>query len=53
MDLTLSSFISSVMDNPMLLITVLLTLGVVFVNGWTYSAKYVADVTKSVIMKNS
>ena len=30
-----STFLSWLVTNPVLLITVLLTLGVIFVNGWT------------------
>lgn len=42
MELTLSSFIEAVSGNPVLLITVLLTLGVVFVNGWTDAPNAIA-----------
>ncbi len=42
MELTLSSFISAISSSPMLLITILLTLGVVFVNGWTDAPNAIA-----------
>ncbi len=42
MELTLSSFLSAVTSSPMLLITILLTLGVVFVNGWTDAPNAIA-----------
>ena len=35
MDVSLSNFISMMFSSPIMLITVLLTLGVIFVNGWT------------------
>ena len=35
MDVSLSYFVQQMATSPMLLITVLLTLGVIFVNGWT------------------
>ena len=35
MDVSFMSFLQSVTSSPVLLITVLLTLGVIFVNGWT------------------
>lgn len=42
MDVTLSSLVSNIASNPMLLVTVLLTLGVVFVNGWTDAPNAIA-----------
>ena len=35
MDVSLSYFFQELTSNPVLLITVALTLGVIFVNGWT------------------
>ena len=35
MELTFVNFWQDIISNPMLFITVLLTLGVIFVNGWT------------------
>ena len=34
-DLSLLSFITELLSNPMLLVTLILTLAVTFVNGWT------------------
>ena len=34
MDVSLAHFVGQVMTNPILAVTVLLTLGVIFVNGW-------------------
>ncbi|MEG1614376.1 MAG: inorganic phosphate transporter, partial [Oscillospiraceae bacterium] len=42
MTVTLSEFISSLGSNPMLLITVILTLGVILVNGWTDAPNAIA-----------
>ncbi len=42
MDISLSQFISQVMADPLLLITVTLTLGVIFVNGWTDAPNAIA-----------
>ena len=42
MDVSLSYFIRSMAENPMLLISVLLTLGVIFVNGWTDAPNAIA-----------
>ena len=35
MDISFSAFIEGIASSPILCITVLLTLGVIFVNGWT------------------
>ena len=35
MDLSLSYFLQEMTGSPILMITMLLTLGVIFVNGWT------------------
>lgn len=40
--LSLSGFIEQVLANPILLVTVLLTLGVIFVNGWTDAPNAIA-----------
>ena len=40
--LSFSDFIQQVFSNPVLLITVLLTLGVIFVNGWTDAPNAIA-----------
>lgn len=42
MEFTFAWFISEVTANPVLLITVLLTLGVIFVNGWTDAPNAIA-----------
>lgn len=42
MDVSFSSFLSQMGDNPVLLITVALTLGVIFVNGWTDAPNAIA-----------
>ncbi len=58
MEFTFESFISGMTTNPMFLITVLLTLGVIFVNGWTDAPNAIAtcvttrclSVRKSILM---
>lgn len=42
MDVSLSYFISAMTSNPVLLITILLTMGVIFVNGWTDAPNAIA-----------
>ena len=42
MDVAFMSFLQSVTSSPVLLITVLLTLGVIFVNGWTDAPNAIA-----------
>ncbi len=42
MDISFVDFVSQVVSSPMLLITVLLTLGVIFVNGWTDAPNAIA-----------
>lgn len=42
MDISFFSFMQAVFSNPILLITVLLTLGVIFVNGWTDAPNAIA-----------
>ena len=42
MDVSLSYFVQQMTTSPMLLITVLLTLGVIFVNGWTDAPNAIA-----------
>ena len=42
MTLSLQDFLSSLVSNPMLILTVLLTLGVIFVNGWTDAPNAIA-----------
>lgn len=42
MDVSFSVFLSAMARNPVLLITVLLTLGVIFVNGWTDAPNAIA-----------
>ncbi len=42
MEVTFSAFISGMAANPALLVTVLLTLGVIFVNGWTDAPNAIA-----------
>ena len=42
MDVSLSYFLQGMAESPVLLITVLLTLGVIFVNGWTDAPNAIA-----------
>ncbi len=42
MEVTFSAFINGMVANPALLVTVLLTLGVIFVNGWTDAPNAIA-----------
>ena len=42
MDVSLSTFIEAMLGSPMLFVTVLLTLGVIFVNGWTDAPNAIA-----------
>ncbi len=42
MDVSFSHFLQEVVSNPVLLITVILTLGVIFVNGWTDAPNAIA-----------
>lgn len=42
MDISLGSFLSDLVSNPALLITVILTLGVILVNGWTDAPNAIA-----------
>lgn len=42
MDVTFGAFVSQVFSNPVLAITTLLTLGVIFVNGWTDAPNAIA-----------
>lgn len=44
MELTFVNFWQDIISNPMLFITVLLTLGVIFVNGWTDAPNAIAPV---------
>lgn len=51
MDVSFSTFLHSMAGNPMLLITVLLTLGVIFVNGWTDAPNAIATCVTTRCMK--
>ncbi len=51
MDVTFSDFIQSMMSNPVLTVTVLLTLGVIFVNGWTDAPNAIATCISTRCMK--
>lgn len=42
MDVSLAHFVAQVVSNPILAVTVLLTLGVIFVNGWTDAPNAIA-----------
>ena len=42
MDVSFSTFLQGIVSNPILLITVALTLGVIFVNGWTDAPNAIA-----------
>ena len=46
-------FISQLVSNPMLAITVVLTLGVILVNGWTDAPNAIATVVSTRSMKAS
>ncbi|AEV69866.1 inorganic phosphate transporter [Acetivibrio clariflavus] len=55
MTITLSSFLSELMRNPPLVITTLLTLGVILVNGWTDAPNAIATAisTRSIKPRNA
>ena len=42
MTITLSEFLSQLSGNPLLVVTVILTLGVIMVNGWTDAPNAIA-----------
>lgn len=42
MDVSFSAFLNGMLESPVLLVTVLLTLGVIFVNGWTDAPNAIA-----------
>ena len=42
MNISFSYFFAQMLENPVLLIAVLLTLGVIFVNGWTDAPNAIA-----------
>ena len=47
MELSFASFVQQVFSSPAMLVTVLLTLGVIFVNGWTDAPNAIAGVVVS------
>ncbi len=51
MDITFSSFLQQITSNGVLLITVVLTLGVIFVNGWTDAPNAIATCVTTRCMK--
>ena len=51
MTVTFGEFISQTISNPALLVTVLLTLGVIFVNGWTDAPNAIATCVSTRSMK--
>jgi PiT family inorganic phosphate transporter len=55
MAVTLSDFLTQIVSNPMLLITTLLTLGVILVNGWTDAPNAIATCvsTRSISARNA
>jgi PiT family inorganic phosphate transporter len=53
MTLSFSDFIVQLMHNPLLMITVLLTLGVILVNGWTDAPNAIATCVSTRAMKAS
>lgn len=55
MGVTFSDFIVQIASNPMLLITTLLTLGVILVNGWTDAPNAIATCvsTRSITARNA
>lgn len=50
-DISFFSFVQAVFSNPILLVTVLLTLGVIFVNGWTDAPNAIATCIATRCMK--
>ena len=58
MDISFSYFLEAMLSNPVLAITIILTLGVIFVNGWTDAPNAIAtcvttrsmDVDAAIIM---
>lgn len=56
--MTITSFISQMLDSPMLFVSAILTLGVIFVNGWTDAPNAIAtcvstraiEVRKAIVM---
>ena len=42
MDVSFAGFCQQVFSNPVLMVTVVLTLGVIFVNGWTDAPNAIA-----------
>ena len=55
MDISFSHFFQEVISNPILFITVALTLGVIFVNGWTDAPNAIATcvATRSMNVKHA
>lgn len=55
MDVTFSSFLVQITSNPLLLVTTLLTLGVIMVNGWTDAPNAIATCvsTRSITARNA
>lgn len=55
MDVSLAQFVAQVVSNPILAVTVLLTLGVIFVNGWTDAPNAIATAvtTRSINIRPS
>ncbi|SCN21251.1 Low-affinity inorganic phosphate transporter 1 [Clostridium sp. N3C] len=55
MSISLSEFLRQITSNPILLITVLLTLGVILVNGWTDAPNAIATCvsTRAISPKNA
>lgn len=55
MDVTFSNFLTQISSNPALLVTTLLTLGVILVNGWTDAPNAIATCvsTRSITAKNA
>ncbi len=51
MNVSLSAFISQALGNPLLAVTVLLTLGVILVNGWTDAPNAIATCVSTRAMK--
>ncbi len=51
MEVSFSAFIQGMAENPALLVTVLLTLGVIFVNGWTDAPNAIATCVTTRCMK--
>ena len=51
MDISFSGFCQQVFSNPVLMVTVVITLGVIFVNGWTDAPNAIATCIATICLK--